>query len=167
MSFDLFCENVLAFLPVELSDGASSRTAARGWDLMIQSLNNNRKSCAKLLTHYLDFLFFFPSLMQYVHFPLRKNRLCFQMCIWLCALTMHSSLIISPPPQSGKFFLLHGKTFLMTVRPSFRSKTVISAQVRRMVGEWRVHLLKKKNPIQTYSVASVASTVHSSESDPR
>lgn len=33
---------------------------------MLQRLNNNRKSCAKLLTHYLDFFFLFFSLFNSV-----------------------------------------------------------------------------------------------------
>lgn len=55
--FDLFGENVSAFVPVEPSDGASSMSAARGWELMLHSQSHSRTPCLdsqnELLTHCL------------------------------------------------------------------------------------------------------------------
>lgn len=72
--FDLFCENVLAFVPVEPPDGTSSRTSARGCDLMLQSLSCSQQpyvSCGiKQLAHYFDicfhcsvFIYFLPQML--------------------------------------------------------------------------------------------------------
>lgn len=45
------------------------------------------------------------------------------LCLWTHA------MIVSPHPQSGKCSSPHGRTFLMTMSHSFRSKTAISTQV--------------------------------------
>lgn len=51
-------------------------------------------------------------------------------CIYRCVLCLWTHpVIVSPHPQSGKCSSPHGKTFLMTMSHSFRSKTAISTQV--------------------------------------
>lgn len=58
----------------------------------------------------------------------------------LCSLSLPHSAIVSLHPQSDRCSWPHGKTFLTTTRPSFRSKTAISTQV--MEDETRTHHLK-------------------------
>lgn len=55
-------------------------------------------------------------------------------------MSLPHSAIVSLHPQSDRCSWPHGKTFLTTTRPSFRSKTAISTQV--MEDETRTHHLK-------------------------